>query len=61
MSEQKLEHDIKSDIQAILNAAELIRDEWKNNPQLVDQILPLTLDKISELQIKLAYFQIQKK
>lgn len=61
MSDSKLEHDIKADISALINATELIRDEWRLNPELVERIIPLTTKKIEELQIKLNSYHIQKK
>ena len=56
MSDQVV-HDINSSIQALLNAMEITRDEWRTNPALVDKILPLTLEKINELKIHLERYK----
>lgn len=53
----KTVHDINSAISALINAMELTKDEWRTNPELVDRILPLTLDKIFELQTHLAKYK----
>ncbi len=37
-------HDINSSISALLGAVEVIKDEWLSNPELVEKILPLTMD-----------------
>lgn len=52
-----LVHDINSSISALVGAVEVIKEEWKTNPELVERILPLTLDKITQLQTKLHLFQ----
>ena len=54
---EKTIHDINASISALVNAVELTRDEWRNNPELVDRILPLTIDKILELQDHLAKYK----
>lgn len=53
----KVVHDINASISALINALELTRDEWKTNPELVDRILPLTIDKIIELQSHLLKYK----
>jgi hypothetical protein len=50
-------HDINAAISALLNAIELTKDEWKTNPELVDKILPLSIDKILELQNHLSRYK----
>ena len=50
-------HDINASISALVNAVELTKEEWKSNPELVDRILPLTIDKIIELQGHLAKYK----
>jgi hypothetical protein len=52
-SAQVLVHDINSSISALHGALEVITDEWKTNPELVERILPLAVDKIHQLQIQL--------
>jgi hypothetical protein len=42
-------HDINSSLQALVGAVEVMKDEWQSNPELVDKILPLTVDKLHEL------------
>jgi hypothetical protein len=49
----KDEHDVKAAISALLNAMELINEEWKSNPALVDRIIPLSIDKLNELKLAL--------
>lgn len=49
--DQKIIHDINSSLSAIEGALEVIKDEWRTNPELVEKILPLTLDKINQLQL----------
>jgi hypothetical protein len=50
-------HDINAAISALSNAIELTKDEWRTNPELVDRILPLTVDKIHELKDHLAKYK----
>lgn len=54
---QVLVHDINSSISALQGAIEVIQDEWRNNPELVDRILPLTVDKIHQLHLQLQRFR----
>ena len=49
-------HDINSSISALLGAVEVIKDEWKSNPELVEKILPLTIDKLNQLHRQLQSF-----
>ena len=51
-----LKHDVTSHLGALLSAFELIQDEWESNPQLVDQIVSLSAQKIVELQKSLDKF-----
>jgi hypothetical protein len=53
----KISHDINAAISALVNAVDLTKEEWKTNPELVDRILPLTIDKIIELQAHLARYK----
>jgi hypothetical protein len=46
-------------LSALQGAIEIISDEWKTNPELVEKILPLTVDKINQLQLQLKNFQNQ--
>lgn len=50
-------HDINSSISALLGAVEVIKDEWRNNPELVEKILPLTTEKINQLHLQLQSFR----
>jgi len=45
----KLIHDINSAVSAVSQAVDLISDNWKENPELVEQMLPLTKTKLEEL------------
>lgn len=54
---QKLIHDINSSLSALQGAMEVIQDEWRSNPELVDRILPLTLEKINQLHLQLINFR----
>lgn len=53
---QTLVHDINSSLSALQGAVEVMKDEWRTNPELVEQILPLTLEKINQLHQQLASF-----
>ena len=57
---QALIHDINSSLSALQSAVEVIKDEWKSNPELVDRIIPLTLDKINELHLQLMNYHSNK-
>ena len=57
---QKVVHDINAAISALVSAMELTKDEWQTNPELVDRILPLSLEKIIELQTHLARYKSLK-
>ncbi|MBC7539206.1 MAG: hypothetical protein H7281_10320 [Bacteriovorax sp.] len=50
---QVLVHDINSSLSALQGALEVIKDEWRSNPELVEKILPLTLEKINQLHLQL--------
>ena len=50
-------HDVNSSLSALQSAIDVIRDEWRSNPELVDKILPLTIDKIHELQLQLQNYR----
>lgn len=47
----KIKHDINSAVSSLLSALQLINDEWDKNPELVERILPLTKEKLSELDL----------
>ena len=60
-NESKSIHDINSSINALLSSIEVIKDEWKNNPELINQLMPLVLDKTIQLKAELdQYYQTQK-
>ena len=46
----KLIHDINSAISAVSQAVDLINENWKDNPELVEKMLPLTRNKLIELR-----------
>lgn len=56
-NEKQTVHDINSSLQALQGALELIKDEWRTNPQLVERLLPLTVDKLNQLQSQLQDFR----
>jgi len=53
ITRSKIVHDINSSISALMGAVEVINDEWQSNPELVEKILPLTMDKLNELHCQL--------
>ena len=55
-----LTHDINSTLSALLSALELINEEWKSNPELVDKILPLTIHKFDLLKEQLILYRNPK-
>jgi hypothetical protein len=56
-TEANLTHDINSTLSSLLSAFELINDEWKTNPELVDKILPLTANKLDLLKEQLSLYR----
>ena len=54
---QVLVHDINASLSALQGAIEVVKDEWRTNPELVDKLLPLTLDKINQLQSQLLLYR----
>jgi len=56
-TEANLTHDINSTLSSLLSAFELINDEWKSNPELVDKILPLTANKLDLLKEQLRLYR----
>jgi hypothetical protein len=58
--EGNLTHDINSTLSSLLSALELVNDEWKNNPELVDKILPLTTQKLELLREQLVLYRNYK-
>lgn len=55
----KLIHDINSSISALQGALEVIKDEWKSNPELVERFIPLSLDKLHQLNHQLTEYRIK--
>ncbi len=55
--EHDLNHDINSTISSLVTALELIKDEWKKSPELVDRIIPLTIDKMELLSAQVKEFR----
>lgn len=54
----KNKHDINAALSSLMGALELINDEWEKNPELVEKILPLTKEKLAELDSRLiTYYQ----
>ena len=53
-------HDINASLSALQGAIEIIHDEWKTNPELVDRILPLTFEKLNQLQTQIKNFRLPK-
>lgn len=56
-NEANLTHDINSTLSSLLSALELVNDEWKTNPELVDKILPLTSQKLDLLREQLNLYR----
>ena len=54
---QDLNHDINATISSLVTALELIKDEWKESPELVDKIIPLTLDKVQLLSAQIKEYR----
>lgn len=54
---QVLVHDINSSLSALQGAVEVMKDEWRSNPELVEKILPLTLEKINQLHLQLINYR----
>lgn len=57
VSESNITHDINSTLSSLLSALELVNDEWKTNPELVDKILPLTSQKLDLLREQLILYR----
>ena len=55
-----LTHDINSTLSSLLSALELVSEEWKKNPELVDKILPLTTQKFDLLKEQLILYRNPK-
>ncbi len=56
ISSDDLCHDINSSLSALLSSLEIIKEEWKTNPELVDRLLPLSVEKIHQLQAQMQKF-----
>ena len=54
---ESLTHDINSTLSSLLSALEVVNDEWKTNPTLVDKILPLTTQKLDLLQEQMRLYR----
>lgn len=59
-AEVALTHDINATLSSLMSAFELINDEWKINPELVDKILPLTANKLELLKEQLYLYRNSK-
>ena len=55
-----LTHDINSTLSALMSALELMNEEWRTNPELVDKILPLTSQKFDLLKEQLILYRNPK-
>lgn len=51
-----LSHDINSTLSSLISALELVNEEWRQNPELVDKIIPLTAQKLELLQEQLKLY-----
>lgn len=56
-NETNLTHDVNATLSALLSALELINGEWKSNPELVDRIIPLTINKVELLSLQIAEYR----
>lgn len=56
-TETNLTHDINATLSALLSALELINGEWKSNPELVDRIIPLTINKVELLSLQIGEYR----
>lgn len=56
-TETNLTHDVNATLSALLSALELINGEWKSNPELVDRIIPLTINKVELLSLQIAEYR----
>lgn len=55
----KIEHDIEAAISALELSLEMCKDSWRNNPQLVEKIVPLSISKMEELLELIQEYHIQ--
>lgn len=53
----QLTHDINASLSALQGAIEVIKDEWRANPELVDRIIPLTVEKINQLHLQIENYK----
>lgn len=53
----KREHDIVAAIAALELSLEMCKDSWRDNPQLVEKIVPLSIAKMEELIILIRNYQ----
>jgi hypothetical protein len=62
-SEEELKsiHNINSSINALLSSLEVIKDEWKDNPDLINQLMPLIIDKSIQLKSELDQYYLTEK
>ena len=57
IDQESLIHDINSTLSSLLSALDLVNEEWKTNPELVDKILPLTGQKFDLLKEQLILYR----
>jgi len=46
----KKTHDINNDIETLKDSLDIIKNNWQNNPELLDQIIPLMKEKFLNLE-----------
>lgn len=48
--QSKIVHDINSSISSVSQSIDLLIENWKDNPELVEKMLPLTKEKMAQLK-----------
>lgn len=49
-ADAQLEHDIKAHISTLQLAINMVRDDWKKNPESVSRVIDLSIDKLNEIK-----------
>lgn len=53
MRDNQNTHDIVANISSLQSGIDILKSEWKTNPEMVEKIIPLMIQKLELLQLDL--------
>lgn len=50
VDDSKKEHDLKAHLSTLQLAIDMIRDDWKKNPESVSRVIDLSISKLTDIK-----------